>query len=53
MAHWVVLHTKYQCSRPSGFKQDDCVMFSICQFELCDLHDGALLTTAPQFEQTR
>ena len=27
MVHWVMLHTKYQGSRPSGFKQED---FFLC-----------------------
>ena len=49
MIHWLMLHTKYQGSRPSDFKQDDLFMLTICQCKLCD---EVILTTAPQFKQT-
>ena len=48
-----MLHTKYQGSRASGFKQEDFLCFEyVSQWKLFGLHDDEILTTEPQFEST-
>ena len=54
MVHCLMLHTKYDGSRPSGFKQEGCLRLQyVSQCNTCDLQDETIFTTEQQFEQNR
>ena len=50
----MMLHTKYQGSRPSDFRREGIfnVFAYISQCKTCDSQGGTILTIKPLFEQT-
>ena len=42
----MMLHTKYQCSRPCGFRQEECFMFY--HISLCKTYDTGRVHFWPQ-----
>ena len=52
MVHWVIIHTKYQGSRPSGFRKEGFLYVFIKLVNVSsDLQDEDILTTEPQFDK--